>query len=207
MNRIFRLALFIGIMISIILMVLIIGSRALAQEGNSQGTMDGVGAGKAQAETATSQSLFPNATYFASQGLVFMPVSSSMTYQGGVAGCRSSNVPGDYFAPLNIPHGSLVDALEVVYYNPNAVAVLNSYAGVVFGTDAGGWSSVGYVDFNVLSAGYHLQSISMNHEINNYNNSYSFIWHSPGLDTQLCQVRLYYRAPIWMFSALPVVHK
>ncbi len=173
----------------------------------AQGSLSTDGPAKAPLGAAP-QTLLPYDTFFATQGLVFVPVSSSMTSHGGQAGCRSSDVPGDYFASVNIPHGSVVDTLEVVFYNPSALSAQHSYLGLMQGSDSGTWSGVVYKDFANLSQGYHIESIAASgHVINTYIGSYTFMWHSNGADTQLCQARLYYRPPIWMASYLPSVRK
>jgi len=172
----------------------------------AQGDTTGANPTKAMSQAAGPQTLLPNDTYFASQALVFVPLSSSLTYHGGQAGCRTSDGVGDYFAPVDIPHGSMVDALEVVYYN-SVPTSQSAFVSLAMGTDLGGWQTLSPLNFSNKTSGYHLLSVTANHEINTYNNSYSLYWYSGGSDMQLCQVRLYYRPPVLTLTYLPLISK
>lgn len=172
----------------------------------AQGDTTGANPTKAMSQAAGPQTLLPYDTYFALQALVFVPLSSSLSYHGGQAGCRVSNGVGDYFAPVDIPNGSMVDALEVLYYNP-APTSQSAFVSLAVGTDGGGWQTLSVLSLSNKTQGFHLSSNTTNNEINTYNNSYSLYWYSGGSDMQLCQVRLYYRPPIWTATYLPFTSK
>ena len=198
-----RIALFIvGLMVAASVLV----SPPLLGPVQAQGGTPGAGPLKPQQDLASPQALWPHDTYYASQSLVFVPLNSSMAYHNGIGGCRITDTSGDYFASVNIPGGSVVNTLEVVFNNPAGMTTQDSYVGLMYGTDTGSWQALGYVDFTYVTSGVHIQQVSLNGAtINTYNNAYVFMWRGIAGGSQLCQVRLYYRQPILLATYLPTV--
>jgi hypothetical protein len=153
--------------------------------------------------------LQPTDSYFVSQGLVFVPVNSGTQYQSGIGGCRSTNVTTDWFADVNIPEGSLVSRLEFVYNNiPESGAVVDSNLCLMVATDTGGWGATQHcVTGTYDGSGTQIQSVDLSWPINKFHEGYTFMWRSKGPTQQLCQARLYYRAPMWLATYVPIVVK
>jgi len=147
-------------------------------------------------------------TWWSASGTVFVPSTSTITYNYGGAGCLDTSANYDFWRGIvNLPHGSTILGMYFNYANEVADPT-DSYIYLRRYRYNGDFDDLIYVSGSYTGVGNHTHWIGTvtNPVVNNYDYAYVLVWGGM-TQQQLCGVNLSYTPPPLFLSALPMIKR